>query len=260
MLRFWIEAIVRAMGDTLAAIGKDPADLRFSLLVLAIVTLGVFIRDGIANGWRGMKERLRGVMTKDAQIVIILCGLVFIYNVLHAPFSMWDSESQKYEAKSQDFLNSERVEGACSADLKIERNKADLQQAQLISQQETVNSQQGTVNSLQNTLNKQQAAVTTCVGDLAKAIIPEPSKTSMMLLPFSEDHSTKHVAYMLLVTNKPITPIHLALSCDAYVHQFEVLPADGSAFGGSTEKTTDGRAAVAFLTFPTWTAEKPLVN
>ncbi len=259
MLRFWLEVFGRALVGTFAAIGKDPAEIRFSIIVLVLITALVFVTDGVENGWLGMGKRLSALGSTEVQLVAVLCFLVFVYNLVREPFLMWHSENANYIQLDKDFNQLAKNANTCSSDLKTEQATSKLQHSQLDSQQGIINSQQGTVNSLESTLSKQQGAVTTCVGDLAKAIVPEPSKTSILLLPTREEHTTKHVAYLILLTNKPVTPVHLTVWCDAYVHQFEAIPADGSAFGGGTEKTPDGTAATVFLTFPTWTAENPLL-
>ena len=228
MLQFWLQVFERAISESLHNIGREPSDIVFSIIVVLLSFCILLIRDGLRKGWHGMRSRLRKLFEEDAIIVGFLIVFILCYHVVNEPFLMW-KDAEDSSNKIQQEYNGRDI------DYKTCQSKTEG----LHSHEQTLNQfiQQGTVNSLQDTLAKQQAAVTTCVGDLAKAIIPEAQKTTMLLInddPPSPPQS-EHTKIILFITNKE-TPFKQLFWCDLPLKKVDLMPTNGSIFSGGAEK------------------------
>jgi hypothetical protein len=78
MLKFWLEALARAVSESLSAIGKDPADLRFSACVFIVVTIFLLIRNrkkGLREWVVNVKQRFWRIVGEDIAIIFWACGV-----------------------------------------------------------------------------------------------------------------------------------------------------------------------------------------
>src|ERR1700674_1524710 len=94
MVHFWMQVWAMAVRDTHASIGKDPHELGFSAIVVALIIVLVFIQDGADHGWSGMRTRARSLLGRDAKIVVVVIALIFIYHCGREPYALWDTEHQ----------------------------------------------------------------------------------------------------------------------------------------------------------------------
>jgi hypothetical protein len=252
MLHYWLTVFLKTFWDSWAFTDRSPQGLAYWIIVFALTILGLFKRHGkgaVKHYWRTSSETLL--------IGVAAYALVFVGHFIVEPYHLQQDEiarrnqvTDRYNAIKQDY-------SSCNGMLHTADIRAGLLGNQVVAQQGVVNSQQGTIDSLQGTLSKQQAAVTTCVGDLAKAIIPEPLKKEMFVIDGGRKDSKK-LSILLLTTNKAITPIHIIVACKQPSHNYSIQFANGSAFGGGIVRQ-DSSGAEIYLTFPTWAPDNPLV-
>ena len=174
MLQFWLEVLGRAIIETLHTVGKEPRDIVFSITVITLGFVLLLVREGIRKGWRGMKSKIMKLVEEDMIIVLVLLLLIFVYHMFRQPYEAWESEKSRNDSKGKALVQRDSQLQSCSDISNNRLDKVNTLQSQITSQQTVINSQQGNLNSLHGTLANQQAAVTTCVGDLAKAVMPEP--------------------------------------------------------------------------------------
>src|SRR5438128_11944006 len=91
-LEFWWKVFVQSFFGTFSTIGKDPADLRFSIIVFLVVTLAVFFRQGAKTGWDNMKGKIWAMVGQEAKYISILVVLIFIVHMIYQPYAIWSSE------------------------------------------------------------------------------------------------------------------------------------------------------------------------
>lgn len=222
MLHFWLEVLFRALRDTLAGIGKDPAELRFSIFVFVLVTLVLLIKNrkkGLRAWVENVKRRFWRIVGEDIAIILGVIVLILIYNILREPYLAWDGERQeKVQAKSQlDGKESELI--GCTGDLKTEQVRSQLLGNQVTAQQTQIAGQQTTSATQQSTFNL-------CVTTLAKSNAPVPQLTTILgvLNDPRPDHKTKHSSLILIMTNRDVTPVRLLLTCAGEIKEANVRP------------------------------------
>jgi hypothetical protein len=268
MLHFWLEAFMRAIDSSLAAIGKDPADLRFSVVVVVLVTLLVFIQDGSEHGWRGMRTRLAKLLTRDVAIVAIVCVFVFLYNMAREPYRMWDEQRENYHEAEKKVTTSASQLETCSANLQTEKTAVELLGRQITAQQTQISGQQTLIAGQQATSATQQSTFNLCVATLAQVNAPTPQRTTMVVSAADplEPPPAKHMKLLLLLTNKSMPdPIRLLLWCDGEITRVVIKPASSAMFSGGAEKVKPQNPFqtsnywLISMNMVSWTPENPLV-
>jgi hypothetical protein len=149
----------------------------------------------------------------------------------------------------------------CAADLKQKQAEVDGWSGRFGDQIPRIEGLQQTVNSLQGTLAQQQGAVTTCVGDLAKAIIPEPPKVTFLLRTIDSFPADVHEAQAVLLTNKTVTPVDLTFGCEGEIESVTptIMTQANSILIGGSQEVKDKHSTHIEITSPAWTPTNPLV-
>lgn len=265
MLHFWMEVLLRASLDTLAGIGKDPAELRFSIFVFVLVTVFLLIRNrkkGLRAWVENVKQRFWRIVGEDIAIILGLIVLILIYNVLREPYLAWDSERNGL-AQENGKLNTKVSEfNECNANLRTERVKSQLLGNQVTAQQTQISRQQTTSSTQQSTFDL-------CVTTLAKANAPVQQAATILFapVPTSSSTPTKHTGMMVVLTNKQQTPARLLVGCDGPIDTLTVLSFGGELpFQGSAVPIGNNPLAGFFaktwllnVSQPEWAPSQPLL-
>jgi len=76
----------------LEAIGKDPRELGFTILVLLLSIILLLAKTVVEKGWRGMKgnrgEVAKEIFSTDFKLVILLFFLVVLYHAIRSEWRM----------------------------------------------------------------------------------------------------------------------------------------------------------------------------
>jgi hypothetical protein len=256
MVRFWMEVWSKAIVGTFGAIGRDPADFRFSIIVLVVLIIAVFVHDGSENGWRGMKGRIRKLLTRDAIYIGALCLVVFVYQFVKAPYSMWRDQ----EAAVDEAVNGKdgRLEAwskyhECDKERAVKSTLADSCTSNLAFQQSRNDGQQDLFNK--------------CMLAMGLRSKPEPARVQMRYTSF--DTPTKadggkpiRLWLIVAVVDKSTSPFRGTLTCDKTTRIFGGRPAfaehvDALSIGPYPVGNDSWR--VQYTDPSTWTPDTPLI-
>jgi hypothetical protein len=262
MLHFWLDVIGRAVTDTLSLIGKDPADIRFSIIVFVFITLLLVAQDAMQNGWQTlrtwqtMKARITAIFGKELKIVVIICALIFVCYFFKEPYSIWASQYRAY-AEGQSQLRLEETNlSDCSGNLKTEAAKSGLLASQVLTQQQLINSQQRTFNSQQGTFDAQQQTVNSCVVALGQ-VNTQPQHFTLVMDQIALNPKWKHNVELIAFTNKDISP-RVRVQCDNEIGDVSSRVAGAGFTFGQSNKLMPNLWMVN-LQSPLVTATSPLM-
>lgn len=269
VLHFWLEVLLRAFLDTLAGIGKEPAELRFSVFVFVIVTLLLLVRNrknGLRAWVENVKQRFWRIVGADIVIILGLVVLILIYNVMREPYLAWEDEhNERVQAKKELDGNASEL-NVCTSNLNTEQVKSQLLGNQVTAQQTQISGQQMLIAGQQATSATQQSTFNLCVTTLAKANAPIQLSTTLLKIEEAKPHpDTKHAVRFALLTNKPVTPVKMLFWCDGTIKTASVATLSGAPDSASITALSSGSLFVApkiwqiNMSFPVWSPEQPLL-
>jgi len=259
VIHYWFAVLAQAISSSLEIIGHTVITIIYGLAVIVITAFRAWRKRSTSEeGWGVFfRQHLGRTMAEMIPICLVSWMPFFIWFLLATPYQM------QSEAK-QGIVNSQRVQEeeksglvACRSDLKESTAKVSMMDSQIRSEQTTLTAQQETINSQQSTLNSQQGTVNTCVVTLAKTSVPEPLKTTILMMRNDPNPKYKHESIAFLTTNKPITPVNLAFGCTNEIKAITIFPGTGVMIGGS-EPVTDGHIARVSFSSPAWSPGDPL--
>lgn len=257
MVYYWLTVVQKGLQDSLDFIQQSRSGILFGVLVLVLTGLWLWKK----HGWKDAVKHWWRTVGEGLVIAMVAWVLVLFIHLIYEPFHLQNDEAARAAQAIMGRDNAQNQTLLCGSELKGVEGKVELLQRQVTAQQTQISGEQTIAATQQSTFN-------VCVTTLSKTNVPIPQKATMLLTPDDPPVTPqgKHRALILLLTNKPVSPVRLMMWCQKDVTHADVRPFGSGAFSGGAELLSPGISGISSpkvwqigMSFPTWAPDQPLL-
>jgi hypothetical protein len=112
--------------------------------------------------------------------------------------------------------------------------------------------------TLQRQNRDQQSTINGCLSQAMKLLTPEAQKTTVIFFDRDDSNVAIRTTRWLLLTNKPITPVRMAVQCDAYIQSANIGPISSGSMSSGPSRLGPNTWQTDIQS-PAWTPTAPLM-